>query len=37
MRLFDTLVVPVMKRIESIREPFIGQSLLAIARNPRSR
>jgi SAM-dependent methyltransferase len=36
MRLFDTLVVPVMKRIESIREPFIGQSLLAIARNPRS-
>jgi len=35
-RIFDKLVVPVMKRVESIREPFVGQSLLAIARNPRS-
>jgi SAM-dependent methyltransferase len=34
MRIFDSLVVPVMKRIESVREPFIGQSLLVIARNP---
>ncbi|MFN2601778.1 MAG: class I SAM-dependent methyltransferase [Gemmatimonadaceae bacterium] len=33
MRLFDSLVIPVMRKIESIREPFIGQSLLAIARN----
>ena len=33
MQLFDNLVVPVMRRIESIREPFIGQSLLVIARN----
>ena len=33
MQLFDNLVVPLMRRIESIREPFIGQSLLAIARN----
>jgi SAM-dependent methyltransferase len=37
MRIFDKLVVPVMKRVESIREPFIGQSLLVIARNPRTR
>jgi SAM-dependent methyltransferase len=36
MRIFDRLVIPVMKRIESVREPFIGQSLLAIARNPRT-
>jgi hypothetical protein len=36
MRIFDTLVVPIMKTIESVREPFIGQSLLAIARNPRT-
>lgn len=36
MRIFDRLVIPVMKRVESLREPFIGQSLLAIARNPRA-
>lgn len=36
MRIFDRLVVPVMKRVESVREPFIGQSLLAVARNPRA-
>lgn len=33
MRVFDSLVIPVMRKIESIREPFIGQSLLAIGRN----
>jgi SAM-dependent methyltransferase len=32
MRIYDRLVIPVMKRLESLREPFIGQSLLAIAR-----
>lgn len=36
MRIFDRLVIPVMKRVESVREPFIGQSLLLIARNPRT-
>jgi hypothetical protein len=35
MRFFDRVVVPVTKKIESIREPFIGQSLIAIARNGR--
>ena len=34
MRLFDRLVIPVIRRLESIREPFIGQSLLVIARKP---
>jgi len=33
MRVFDSLVIPVMRKIESIREPFIGQSLLVIGRN----
>ena len=33
MRIFDSLVIPVMRKIESVREPFIGQSLLAIGRN----
>ena len=33
MRVFDSLVIPVMRKIESIREPFIGQSLLAIGSN----
>ena len=33
MRIFDSLVIPVMRKVESIREPFIGQSLLAIGRN----
>ena len=36
MRIYDRLVIPVMKRLESLREPFIGQSLLAIARKPRT-
>jgi len=36
MRIFDRLIIPIIKRIESVREPFIGQSLLAIARNPRT-
>lgn len=35
MRIFDSLVIPVVKRVESLREPFIGQSLLVIARNCR--
>jgi hypothetical protein len=36
MRIFDRFVIPIMKRVEAVREPFIGQSLLAIARNPRT-
>jgi SAM-dependent methyltransferase len=36
MWIFDRLVIPVIKRVESVREPFVGQSLLVIARNPRS-
>jgi SAM-dependent methyltransferase len=35
MQLFDRLVIPVMRRLESVREPFIGQSLLVVARNAR--
>jgi SAM-dependent methyltransferase len=35
MQLFDRLVIPVMRKLESIREPFIGQSLLVVARNLR--
>lgn len=36
MWIFDRLVIPVIKKVESVREPFIGQSLLLIARNRRS-
>lgn len=35
MQLFDRFVIPLMRRLESIREPFIGQSLLVVARNLR--
>jgi SAM-dependent methyltransferase len=35
MWIFDRLVIPVIKKVESMREPFIGQSLLVVATNPR--
>jgi SAM-dependent methyltransferase len=35
VQIFDRMVIPVMRKVESIREPFIGQSLLVVAHNPR--
>jgi SAM-dependent methyltransferase len=36
VRVYDRLVFPLVSRLEAKWEPFIGQSLLAVARNPRS-
>ena len=35
MQLFDRLVIPTVRKLESIKEPFVGQSLLVVARNLR--
>ena len=35
MQLFDRLVIPIVRKLESIKEPFVGQSLLVVARNLR--